>query len=78
MDNQDIISYDVLIVGAGPAGLATAISLADKLKQNLQNHNYLGFGVVPNNLYLYIREDTNPMDDLFYLSQKTSIQNMNL
>ncbi len=37
MDNQDIISTDVLIVGAGPAGLATAISLADKLKQKGEN-----------------------------------------
>jgi len=33
MNNQDIISTDVLIVGGGPAGLATAIALADKLKQ---------------------------------------------
>ena len=33
MDNQNVISTDVLIVGAGPAGLSTAISLADKLKQ---------------------------------------------
>ena len=33
MDNENTISTDVLIVGGGPAGLATAISLADKLKQ---------------------------------------------
>jgi electron-transferring-flavoprotein dehydrogenase len=33
MDNHDVISTDVLIVGAGPAGLATAISLANSLKQ---------------------------------------------
>ena len=33
MNNQDVISTDVLIVGAGPAGLSTAIALADKLKQ---------------------------------------------
>ena len=37
MDNQDIISTDVLIVGAGPSGLATAIALADKLKQKGEN-----------------------------------------
>ena len=33
MDNKDVISTDLLIVGAGPAGLATAIATADKLKQ---------------------------------------------
>jgi electron-transferring-flavoprotein dehydrogenase len=33
MDNHDVISTDVLIVGGGPAGLSTAIALADKLKQ---------------------------------------------
>jgi len=33
MSNQDVISTDVLIVGGGPAGLSTAIALADKLKQ---------------------------------------------
>jgi electron-transferring-flavoprotein dehydrogenase len=33
MDNRDTISTDVLIVGAGPAGLATAIKLANSLKQ---------------------------------------------
>ncbi len=33
MNNQDVISTDVLIVGGGPAGLSTAIALADKLKQ---------------------------------------------
>ena len=33
MDNQDIVSTNVLIVGGGPAGLSTAIAMADKLKQ---------------------------------------------
>ena len=37
MDNQNVISTDVLIVGGGPAGLSTAISLADKLKQKGEN-----------------------------------------
>ena len=37
MDSQDIISTDVLIVGGGPAGLATAIATADKLKQKGEN-----------------------------------------
>ncbi|MEA3492005.1 MAG: electron-transfer flavoprotein:ubiquinone oxidoreductase [Campylobacterota bacterium] len=33
MDNHDIISTDVLIVGGGPSGLATAIELANSFKQ---------------------------------------------
>jgi len=33
MDNRDIISTDVLIVGGGPSGLATAIELANNFKQ---------------------------------------------
>ncbi|MEA1915752.1 MAG: electron-transfer flavoprotein:ubiquinone oxidoreductase [Campylobacterota bacterium] len=37
MVTNDVISTDVLIVGGGPAGLATAISLADKLKQKGEN-----------------------------------------
>ncbi len=34
---MDSISTDVLIVGGGPAGLSTAIALADKLKQKGEN-----------------------------------------
>lgn len=34
---MDNISTDVLIVGGGPAGLSTAIALADKLKQRGEN-----------------------------------------
>ncbi|MBU1668900.1 electron transfer flavoprotein-ubiquinone oxidoreductase [bacterium] len=33
MNNHDVISTDVLIVGGGPSGLATAIELANKLEQ---------------------------------------------
>ena len=33
MDNVDMVLTDVLIVGGGPSGLATAIHLADKLKE---------------------------------------------
>ena len=33
MSDYNVISTDVVIVGAGPAGLSTAIALADKLKQ---------------------------------------------
>jgi electron-transferring-flavoprotein dehydrogenase len=33
MDNVDTVSTDVLIIGGGPSGLATAIHLADTLKQ---------------------------------------------
>jgi len=41
MDNQNVISTDVLIVGGGPAGLSTAISLADKLKQKGENRRVM-------------------------------------
>ena len=33
MNNSDVISTNVLIVGGGPAGLATAIELANRLKE---------------------------------------------
>ena len=37
MDNIDIVSTDVLIVGGGPSGLSTAIHLADKLREKGEN-----------------------------------------
>ena len=41
MNNIDTVSTDVLIIGGGPSGLATAIHLADTLKQKGQNHRIL-------------------------------------
>lgn len=41
MKTNDIISTDILIIGAGPSGLATAIHLADIFKQNGQSHRIL-------------------------------------
>ncbi|MEI6059668.1 MAG: electron-transfer flavoprotein:ubiquinone oxidoreductase [Bacteroidota bacterium] len=41
MNNKDIVSTDVLIIGGGPSGLATAIHLADTLKQKGLNHRIL-------------------------------------
>jgi electron-transferring-flavoprotein dehydrogenase len=38
---MDQVSTDVLIIGGGPAGLATAIHLADRFKQNGQNQRIL-------------------------------------
>jgi len=34
MSNADTVTTDILIIGGGPSGLATAIHLADILKQN--------------------------------------------
>ena len=41
MSNVDTVSTDVLIIGGGPSGLATAIHLADTLKQKGLNHRIL-------------------------------------
>lgn len=41
MNNIDSVSTDVLIIGGGPSGLATAIHLADTLKRKGQNHRIL-------------------------------------
>lgn len=41
MNNNDTVSTDVLIIGGGPSGLATAIHLADTLKQKGQNRRIL-------------------------------------
>jgi electron-transferring-flavoprotein dehydrogenase len=41
MNNIDTIFTDVLIIGGGPAGLATSIHLADKLKQSNRNARIL-------------------------------------
>jgi len=41
MSNVDTVSTDILIIGGGPSGLATAIHLADILKQKGLNHRIL-------------------------------------
>jgi electron-transferring-flavoprotein dehydrogenase len=41
MNNVDTVSTDVLIIGGGPSGLATAIHLADTFKQKGQDHRIL-------------------------------------
>ncbi len=41
MNNVDTVSTDVLIIGGGPSGLATAIHLADTLKQKGLSHRIL-------------------------------------
>jgi electron-transferring-flavoprotein dehydrogenase len=41
MSYLDTVSTDVLIIGGGPSGLATAIHLADKFKQKGQRHRIL-------------------------------------
>lgn len=41
MDKIDVVTTDVLIIGGGPSGLATAIHLADTLKQKGLNHRIL-------------------------------------
>jgi electron-transferring-flavoprotein dehydrogenase len=41
MNNSDTVSTDVLIIGGGPSGLATAIHLADTFKQKGRSHRIL-------------------------------------
>jgi len=41
MNNVDTVSTDVLIIGGGPSGLASAIHLADTLKLKGLNHRIL-------------------------------------
>ena len=41
MNNVDTVLTDILIIGGGPSGLATAIHLADALKQKGLNHRIL-------------------------------------
>ena len=41
MNAMDVVSIDVLIIGGGPSGLATAIHLADTLKQKGLSHRIL-------------------------------------
>src|SRR5674476_86118 len=41
MNNADTVSTDVLIIGGGPSGLATAIHLADLLKSKGTNQRIL-------------------------------------
>lgn len=41
MSNVDTVTRDILIIGGGPSGLATAIHLADTLKQKGLNHSIL-------------------------------------
>jgi electron-transferring-flavoprotein dehydrogenase len=41
MNNIDTVSTDVLIIGGGPSGLATAIHLADILKRNARKERIL-------------------------------------
>ena len=36
---RDVMEYDIIIVGAGPAGLSTAIKLAQENKKNNTNHS---------------------------------------
>ena len=36
---RDVMEYDVLVVGAGPAGLSTAIKFAQLNKRNNTNHS---------------------------------------
>jgi electron-transferring-flavoprotein dehydrogenase len=41
MNNEDVVSTDILIIGGGPAGLATSIHLANIIKQKGLNYRIL-------------------------------------
>ncbi|MDD2306349.1 MAG: electron-transfer flavoprotein:ubiquinone oxidoreductase [Prolixibacteraceae bacterium] len=41
MNNDEVVSTDILIIGGGPSGLATSIHLADIIRQKGLNHRIL-------------------------------------
>ena len=43
MSNVDTVSTDVLIIGGGPSGLATAIHLADIFKRKRQEPQNIAY-----------------------------------
>ena len=58
MSNVDTVSTDVLIIGVGPSGLATAIHLADTFKQKRQNHR---IGIIAYVAYHYLNNRINKL-----------------